>query len=232
MFVTSTRSNTGNVPTLTSLGAILVGLFPITCDLGATGKTHCSRFVNIHGKMAGMKQHAFEGLFEGMASWSEFNYKEQLRKATSAVREELDRTVALYVSRFPTIGYRTLARRLRISPAKLCEVLRPFQHRRKRGRRKAQTTAQPNRSVPAMPIAVPALRMSVPVSRHLKRGDVEEALRALKYCVVNHRADDAGEDAYQNLSEWLRKGKGTKTLLQRVGYLTQRYETLRSKKWD
>jgi hypothetical protein len=209
-----------------------MGLFPITCDLGTTGKTHCSSFVNIHGKMAGMKQNAFEGLFEGMASWSEFNYKEQLRKATSAVREELDRTVALYVSRFPTMGYRTLARRLRISPAKLCEVLRPFQHRRKRGRRKAQTTAQPNRSVPALPIAVPELRMSVPVSRNLKRGDLEQSLGALHLCIVNHRADDAGEDAYRTLSDWLRKGKGTKTLLQRVGYLTQRYETLRSKKRD
>ena len=104
MFVSFTIRNTSDFRKSSSLGAILVGLFPITCDLGTTGKTHCSRFVNIHGKMAGMKQHAFEGVFEGMASWSKFNYKEQLREATSAVRRELDRTVALYVSRFPTIG--------------------------------------------------------------------------------------------------------------------------------
>jgi len=141
-----------------------------------------------------------------MASRWRFNYKDQLREATSAVREELDRIVALYVSRFPDAGYRTLARRLDISPAKLCEILRPFPHGRKRGRRKAQRTAQPN------------------------RGDVKQSLGALHLCIVNHRADDAGEDAYQNLSDWLRKGKGTKTLLQRVGYLTQRYETLRSKR--
>jgi hypothetical protein len=179
-----------------------------------------------------MKRRAFEGVFEGIASWTRFDYKEQLHEATSAVRQELDRTVALYVSRFPSTGYRTLARRLRISPAKLCEILRPFPHGRKRGRRKTQRTAQSNHSVPTLPIALPALRTSVPVSRHLKRGDVEEALRALKFCVVNGRADDAGEDAYQNLSDWLRKGRGTKTLLQRVGYLTQRYETLRSKKRD
>ncbi len=232
MFVSFTIRNTSDFRKSSSLGEILVGLFPITCDLGTTGKTHYSRFVNIHGKMAGMKQHAFEGVFEGMASWSKFNYKEQLHEATSAVRRELDRTVALYVSRFPTIGYRTLAHRLQISAAMLCEILRPFPNERKRGRRKARGSAQPNRSVPAMQIAVPELRMSVPGSRHLKRGDVEEALSALKFCVVNGRADDAGEDAYQNLSDWLRKGKGTKTLLQRVGYLTQRYETLRSKKRD
>jgi hypothetical protein len=71
--------------------------------------------------------------------------------------------------------------------------------------------------------------MSVPVSRHLKRGDVEEALRALNFCVVNGRADDAGEDAYQNLSDWLTKRQDNKTLRQRVGYLIQRYEILRSR---
>jgi hypothetical protein len=162
--------------------------------------------------MAGMKQDAFEGAFEGLESRFAFSYKKQLREAMSAVRQELDRTVALYVSRFPDTGYRTLARRLRISAAMLCEILRPFPHGRKRGRRKAQRTAQPN------------------------RGNVEQALSVLHHCVLNHRADDAGEDAYQNLSDWLRKGKGTKTLLQRVGYLTQRYETLRSrgksKRWD
>ena len=153
-----------------------------------------------------MKRDAFEGLFEGMASWSQFNYKEQLREATSAVRRELDRTVALYVSRFPDTGYRTLAQRLQISAAMLCEILRPFPNGRKRGRRKTQRTTQPN------------------------RGGVEQALTVLHLCVLSHRADEAGEDAYRTLSDWLRKGKGTKTLLQRVGYLTQRYETLRSKK--
>jgi hypothetical protein len=155
-----------------------------------------------------MKPDAFKGAFEGLASCSQFNYKKQLHEGMSAVRQELDRTVAMYVSRFPDTGYRTLSRRLHISAAMLCEILRPFPHGRKRGRRKAQRTAQPN------------------------RGDVEQALTVLHLCVLNHRADDAGEDAYQTLSDWLRKGKGTKTLLQRVGYLTQRYETLPSKKWD
>jgi len=155
-----------------------------------------------------MKRDAFEGAFEGLESRFAFSYKKQLREAMSAVRQELDKTVSHYVSMSPDTSYRTLAGRLRISPAMLCKILRPFRYERKRGRRKAQRTAQPN------------------------RGDVEQALAALYDCVVNGRADDAGEDAYQTLSDWLRKGKGTKTLLQRVGYLTERYETLRSKKWD
>lgn len=153
----------------------------------------------------GMKRHAFEGVFENIASRWRFNYKDQLREATSAVREELDRTVALYVSRFPDTGYRALARRLDISPAKLCEILRPFPHGRKRGRRKAQGTAQPERK------------------------DVKQALEVLHLCVANHRADDAGEDAYQNLTDWLEKPRGNKTLRQRAGYLTQRYHSLRSR---
>ena len=174
---------------------------------------------------ADMKLDAFEGAFEGLESGWSFSYKKQLREAMSAIRRELDKTVHLYVSRFPDTGYRTLARRLHISPAMLCKILRPFLPGRKRGRRKAQRTEQPNRSAPA-------LRMSVPVSRHLKRKDVEQDLTVLHLCVLNHRADDAGDDAYQNLSDWLRKGNGTKTMLQRVGYLTQRYESLRSKKYD
>ena len=47
---------------------------------------------------------------------------------------------------------------------------------------------------------------------------------------MNHRADDAGEDAYHNLTDWLEKPQGNKTLRQRAGYLTQRYAILRSKK--
>ena len=83
---------------------------------------------------AGMKRDAFEDAFEGLESWFSFSYKKQLREAMSAVRRELDKTVYLYVSRFPTTDYRTLARRLRISPAKLCEILRPFPHGRRPGR--------------------------------------------------------------------------------------------------
>ena len=69
-------------------------------------------------------------------------FKKQLREAMSAVRQELDKTVAQYVLRSPDTSYRTLAKRLRISPAMLCKILRPFPYERKRGRRKAQRTAQ------------------------------------------------------------------------------------------
>jgi hypothetical protein len=143
--------------------------------------------------------------FEGLKSRFAFSYKKELREAMSAVRQELDKTVAQYVSMSPDASYRTLAGRLYISPAMLCKILRPFRYELKRGRRKAQRTAQ------------------------LNRGNVEQALTVLHLCVLNHRADDAGDDAYQNLSDWIRKGKGTKMLLQRAGYLTQRYEILRSK---
>ena len=86
----------------------------------------------------------------------------------------------------------------------------PVPNEWKPGRRKARGSAQPTLTVPALPIAVPALRMSIPVSRNFKREDVEQALGALHVCVVNHRVDDAGEDAYQNLSDWLRKGRAPK----------------------
>lgn len=148
-----------------------------------------------------MKPKAFECAFHGLESRASFSYKRELREAMSDVRSELDKTVHLYVSRFPTYNYRTLARRLYISPAKLCEILRPFPHGRRRGRRKTQ----------------------------VKREEVRQALEALNFCVVNGRADDAGNDAYQYLNHWLRKGKGTKTLLQRAGHSTQRYEALRSR---
>jgi hypothetical protein len=152
-----------------------------------------------------MKRDAFSCAFEGLESWSQFSYKKQLREAIDAVRQELDKTVHLYVSRFPTHNYRTLARQLHISPAKLCEILRPFPHGRKRGRPKPQRTAHP------------------------KRKDVEQALQALKRCVMDGRADNAGDDAYQNLTDWLEKWRYNETLLKRAGYLTQRYEALRSR---
>ncbi len=91
-----------------------------------------------------MKRDAFAGAFEGLASWSQFSYKKQLHEAMSAVRWELNKTVHLYVSRFPNTGYRTLARQLHISPAKLSEILRPFPHGRKPGRRGKPKTPQNN----------------------------------------------------------------------------------------
>lgn len=177
-----------------------------------------------------MKLDACRGAFEGLESRSRFSYKKQLREATDAVRGELDKAVYLYVSRFPSTGYRALARQLHISTGKLSEILRKFPHGRKRGRRKVRRTAQPNRAVPALPIVDPALGMSVPVSGNLGREGVEEALSVLHSCVLNGRTDDSGEDAYQNLTHWLKKQQGSKTLRQRAGYLTQRYAGLRSRK--
>jgi hypothetical protein len=169
-----------------------------------------------------MKRRNFSGAFAGMASWPQFSYKKQLREAIDAVRWELDTTVHSYVSRFPAHDYRKLARRLKISPAKLCEILSQFPPGRKRGRRKAQRTAQPNHSVPPRP-------RSIPVPRQIERKDVDQALSVLYLCVVNGRVDHAGDGAYQNLTDWLRKPQDDETLRTRAGYLTQRYEALRSR---
>jgi hypothetical protein len=166
-----------------------------------------------------MKRDAFEGAFEGLESSSMFSYKKQLREAMYAVRWELNKTVHLYVSRFPADDYRTLARRLRISPAKLCEILRPFPHGRKPGRRGKPRTARSN-DVAVSP-------MAVAVSHHLEREGVELALKALDLCVVGGKADDAGEDSYQNLAHWLKGRQGSKALRDRATYLIQRYEKLR-----
>lgn len=166
-----------------------------------------------------MKRDAFEGAFKGLESWSRFSYKKQLREAMYAVRWELNKTVHLYVSRFPTHDYRTLARRLRISPAKLCEILRPFPHGRKPGRRGKPRTAQSN-DVAVSP-------MAVAVSHHLEREDVELALKALDLCVVDGKANDAGEDSYQNLAHWLKGRQGSKAGRDRAMFLIQRYEKLR-----
>jgi hypothetical protein len=169
-----------------------------------------------------MKRGAFKGAFDGLERWSQFSYKKQLSEAMDAVRLELDSAVYRYVSRFPIHNYRTLARRLRISPAKLSGILRGFPHGRRPGRRRKPRTAQPNRSVVESP-------MAVAVSHRLDREGVEYALDALYFCVVNGKADDEGEDSYHNLVHWLKGQKGSKALRDRASYLVQRYESLREK---
>ena len=77
----------------------------------------------------------------------------------------------------PWYGLPDAGAAVNISTGKLSGILRKFPHGRKRGRRKAKGTAQPTRTVPALPMAVPALRMSVPVSGNLKRGDVGAIFR-------------------------------------------------------
>jgi hypothetical protein len=69
--------------------------------------------------------------------------------------------------------------------------------------------------------------MEVPVSHYLKSEDVELALKALDRCVVDGKANDAGEDCYQNLAQWLKRRQGSKALRDRAMYLIQRYEKLR-----
>ena len=167
-----------------------------------------------------MKQDAFKGVFDGLEMWSQFSYKKQLSEAMHAVRSELNSVVYRYVLRFPTLGYRTLAQRLRISPAKLSEILQGFPHARKPGRRRNPRTAEPNHSVVESPVAVA-------VSHRLGREGMEPALKALYFCVLNRKADDAGENAYQNLVHWLKGRKGSEELRQRASYLVQRYESLR-----
>jgi hypothetical protein len=167
-----------------------------------------------------MKRDAFEGAFKGLESWSAFSYKKHLREAMDAIRWELNKTVHLYVSRFPTDDYRTLARRLHISPAKLCEILRAFPHGRKPGRRRKPMTVQGN-DVAVSP-------MVVAVSHHLEREDVELALKALDRCVVGGKANDDGEDSYQNVAHWLKGRQRSKALRDRAMYLIQRYDKLRN----
>jgi hypothetical protein len=161
----------------------------------------------------------FKGAFDGLEGWDSFSYRKQLREATEAVRHELDKTVHRYVSRFPTENYRTLGRRLHISPAKLCEILRPFPHGRKPGRRKTPRMVQAH-NVTVSPRAVS-------VSQYLEREDVKLALRALDMCLVSGKVDDAGEDSYQNLVHWLKQGQRNKALRDRAKYLVHRYGKLR-----
>ena len=165
-----------------------------------------------------MERDAFKDAFRGLESWARFSYKKQLREAIDAVRQELNKTVHLYVSRFPRDDYRTLARRLHISPAKLCEILRPFPHGRKPGRRVKPRTVQTKDS------HVP--RIAVSVSHYFEREDVELALKALDLCVIENKTSDAGEDSYQNLIHWLKRRKVSKALRVRAIDSIQRYEKL------
>lgn len=165
-------------------------------------------YVNISWQDAGVNKNAFGKLG--------FSYYKELDKARLA----LDRQVYEYVSGFPSTPLHLLAKRLHISTGKLSEILQRFPHGRKPGRRKKQRSEQPDSNVAAPQTAVP-------VSHYLEREDMEHALKALNFCVVNGRADDAGEDAYQNLIDWLEKPQGNRTMRQRAGYLTQRYERLR-----
>jgi len=161
-------------------------------------------------KIGMMKKDAFDDLDSG----ERFGYKKQLREARAA----LDAKVYNYVLRFPNIGYRTIAKRLRISPAKLCNILRQFDHSRMPGRRKQRKMTRPI-SVPPPPVAV-----AVFVSHDLSSEDVELALETLDRCVMERRAD--GEDSYLNVVHWLKKRRGSKVLRDRAKYLVQRYEKL------
>jgi hypothetical protein len=58
---------------------------------------------------------------------------------------------------------------------------------------------------------------------------VELALKALHFRVLNRKADDAGDDSYQNLVRWLKGRKGSKDLRDHASYLVQGYESLREK---
>ena len=168
-----------------------------------------------------MKRDAFKGAFDDLVMWSQFSYQKQLSEATVAVRLELNSAVYRYVSRFPTLGYRTLAKRLRISPAKLSGILRGFPHGRKPGRRREPRTAQYH-GVMELPIAAAG-------SHRFGQEDVELALKALSSCVLNGKPDDVGEDFYQNLARWLKRRNCGEDLRRRVSYLVQRYESLREK---
>jgi hypothetical protein len=64
-------------------------------------------------------------------------------------------------------------------------------------------------------------------SHGVGRGDVELALGTLYSCVLNRKADDAGEDSYGKVVHWLKGRKGSKEVRKRASYLVQRYETLR-----
>lgn len=169
-----------------------------------------------------MNDAAFADAFKGLESWARFSYKKQLREAMQAVRRELDKRVYLYVSRFPNHKHSTLARELHISPAKLSEILRPFPHGRKRGRRRMPTTVQSN-DLGVSPNVVA-------VSRHLEREEVELALKVLNLCVVESKTSDAGEDSYRNLAHWLKERRqGSKAVRDRAVYLIQTYDKLRHK---
>ncbi len=169
-----------------------------------------------------MRGDEFEGAFDGLVTRPQFSYKKQLSEALHAVRSELDSAVYRYVSRFPTQSHRALAVRLGISPAKLSEILRRFPHGRKPGRRRNPRTAQPNHGVVESPTAAAA-------SHRLGREGVELALKALSSCVVNGKADDAGDDSYRNLVRWLKGRKGSKERRHHASYLVQRYDSLREK---
>jgi hypothetical protein len=163
---------------------------------------------------------AFKDAFKGLESWARFSYRKQLHEAMQAIREELDKRVYLYVSRFPTHKHSTLARELHVSPAKLSQILRPFPHGRKRGRRVKPKTP-PTNEIGVSPTVVA-------VSHHLEREEVELALKLLDLCVVERKASDAGEHSYQNLAHWLKgRRQGSKALRDRAVYLIRRYEKLR-----
>jgi hypothetical protein len=100
------------------------------------------------------------------------------------------------------------------------EILQGFPHGRKPGRRRKPRTTQSNK------LAVSP--MAVAVSHQLEREGVELALKALDHCVMKGRADDAGEDAYQNLASWLKLKQSNKALCDRARYLVREYEKLRS----
>ena len=56
---------------------------------------------------------------------------------------------------------------------------------------------------------------------------MEIALKALRFCVLNRKADDAGDDSCENLLCWLKGRKGSEERRDGATYLVQRYETLR-----
>jgi hypothetical protein len=181
----------------------------------------------------------------------DFDFPAAMRK----VREGLEKLLVEYAAEHPEVGYRDLGEKFNLSLGALSKIMTRWKtlrrnikrykgHLRKVERelgglipkRTAQKAGndvrRPLSRAPSGVPAAPDSAVPAPPSHYFASEDVEFALTTLDRCVVNGRADDAGEDAYQTLSDWLRKGKGTIPLLQRAGYLTQRYETLRSKKWD